>query len=29
MGAVHHSTIAQSFQSLLKEGRITYARPTK
>lgn len=29
MGAVHHSTIAQSFQSLLKEGRITYAHPTK
>lgn len=29
MGAVHRSTIAQSFQSLLKEGRITYAHPTK
>lgn len=29
MGSVHRSTIEQSFQSLLKEGRITYARPTK
>ncbi|WP_241234178.1 NlpC/P60 family protein [Lactobacillus acidophilus] len=29
MGAVHRSTIEQSFQSLLKDGRITYARPTK
>lgn len=29
MGSVHRSTIVQSFQSILKEGRITYARPVK